>query len=293
MRCYPSTGTIDPGPEEDYEPNLEGPGAVTREESLRVRSLEHLSGRQPDHAGEAAHFKRIVIAPEGAGVADEASRRSRYVCSCGCGMEINPVLLRYPRCSPLATSDRPSRPEPGLLPARRWARELVDSEGLGYVCASALQSCLATLLAEINRLSSRWSRGPAPERAAQQESAQPPATQAEPPSGPGRARRANDLGFDELVGQLLSAEDEAIDLMLAGREGPTANLLKCFGHLNLDGPEQRPVARAYAALALALADLRAKPDELQSVCSALLRLLDSRNQVLKLVGEIANDEGRS
>jgi len=30
-RCYPSTGTIDPGPEEDYEPNLEGPGAIPRE----------------------------------------------------------------------------------------------------------------------------------------------------------------------------------------------------------------------------------------------------------------------
>lgn len=27
-RCYPKTGTIEPGPEEDYEPNLEGPGAI-------------------------------------------------------------------------------------------------------------------------------------------------------------------------------------------------------------------------------------------------------------------------
>lgn len=27
-RCYPETGTLDPGPEESYEPNLEGPGAV-------------------------------------------------------------------------------------------------------------------------------------------------------------------------------------------------------------------------------------------------------------------------
>jgi hypothetical protein len=31
-RCYPETGSTDPGPEEDYEPNMEGPGAVTREQ---------------------------------------------------------------------------------------------------------------------------------------------------------------------------------------------------------------------------------------------------------------------
>jgi hypothetical protein len=31
-RCYPKTGTIDPGPESDYEPNMEGPGAVTVDE---------------------------------------------------------------------------------------------------------------------------------------------------------------------------------------------------------------------------------------------------------------------
>ena len=31
-RCYPGSGSIDPGPEEDYRPNLEGPGAVTEEE---------------------------------------------------------------------------------------------------------------------------------------------------------------------------------------------------------------------------------------------------------------------
>ena len=30
-RCYPETGTIDPGPEESYKPNLEGPGAVMAE----------------------------------------------------------------------------------------------------------------------------------------------------------------------------------------------------------------------------------------------------------------------
>lgn len=30
-RCYPETGTVDPGSEDEYEPNLEGPGAVARE----------------------------------------------------------------------------------------------------------------------------------------------------------------------------------------------------------------------------------------------------------------------
>ena len=34
-RCYPATGKNDPGPEDDYEDNLEGPGAVTREEYLK------------------------------------------------------------------------------------------------------------------------------------------------------------------------------------------------------------------------------------------------------------------
>jgi hypothetical protein len=32
-RCYPSTGTSDPGPEGNYEENLEGPGAITREKA--------------------------------------------------------------------------------------------------------------------------------------------------------------------------------------------------------------------------------------------------------------------
>jgi hypothetical protein len=31
-RCWPSTGTVEPGPEGEYEPNMEGPGAITREE---------------------------------------------------------------------------------------------------------------------------------------------------------------------------------------------------------------------------------------------------------------------
>jgi hypothetical protein len=38
-KCYPATGKIDPGPEEEYEENLEGPGAVTAEEH-RLHSTE-------------------------------------------------------------------------------------------------------------------------------------------------------------------------------------------------------------------------------------------------------------
>lgn len=34
VRCYPETGKIDPGPEEDYEGNLEGPGAIAQDEYL-------------------------------------------------------------------------------------------------------------------------------------------------------------------------------------------------------------------------------------------------------------------
>jgi hypothetical protein len=33
-RCYPTTGTIEPAPEDEYEDNLEGIGAVTKEEYL-------------------------------------------------------------------------------------------------------------------------------------------------------------------------------------------------------------------------------------------------------------------
>jgi hypothetical protein len=29
-RCYPATGKITPGPEEDYEDNLDGPGAIPK-----------------------------------------------------------------------------------------------------------------------------------------------------------------------------------------------------------------------------------------------------------------------
>jgi hypothetical protein len=36
-RCWPSTGTVEPGPEEGYEENLEGPGAVTADDYRRVR----------------------------------------------------------------------------------------------------------------------------------------------------------------------------------------------------------------------------------------------------------------
>jgi hypothetical protein len=50
-RCYPDNpfkraprDRIDPGPEEDYEPNLEGPGAVpklTKYEVTITRTIEH------------------------------------------------------------------------------------------------------------------------------------------------------------------------------------------------------------------------------------------------------------
>jgi hypothetical protein len=47
-RCYPSTGALDPGPEEVYEDNLEGIGAVTKEEYMGMptnvlRSKEELT----------------------------------------------------------------------------------------------------------------------------------------------------------------------------------------------------------------------------------------------------------
>jgi hypothetical protein len=41
-RCYPSQGSIDPGAEEEYAPNLEGIGAVTFEEHQK----EHPEARQ-------------------------------------------------------------------------------------------------------------------------------------------------------------------------------------------------------------------------------------------------------
>ena len=44
-RCYPATGKVDPGPEEDYEPNLEGPGAVSaaRERPIELARPEDLA----------------------------------------------------------------------------------------------------------------------------------------------------------------------------------------------------------------------------------------------------------
>lgn len=35
-RCYPKTGTIEPAPEDEYEDNLEGLGAITKEEYLKT-----------------------------------------------------------------------------------------------------------------------------------------------------------------------------------------------------------------------------------------------------------------
>lgn len=39
LRCYPESGNLDPGPEDEYESNLEGPGAVTLEEHLADRPI--------------------------------------------------------------------------------------------------------------------------------------------------------------------------------------------------------------------------------------------------------------
>jgi hypothetical protein len=44
-RCYPSTGTIDPDAEEEYEPNLEGPGAIAREEYAERCAVVQGGGR--------------------------------------------------------------------------------------------------------------------------------------------------------------------------------------------------------------------------------------------------------
>ena len=55
-RCYPELGSIDPGPEEDHETNLEGPGAVTIEE---YRGSEVPDGRQllRERVASGAHLK--------------------------------------------------------------------------------------------------------------------------------------------------------------------------------------------------------------------------------------------
>jgi len=40
-RCWPQSpsAAIDPGPEENYEPNMKGPGAITREQYLAANPV--------------------------------------------------------------------------------------------------------------------------------------------------------------------------------------------------------------------------------------------------------------
>lgn len=73
IRCYPNNpckrenkDRVDPGPEEDYEPNLEGPGAVTKSATTGIARtvVALMSGRfavavvQEDVAGYAVDTTR-------------------------------------------------------------------------------------------------------------------------------------------------------------------------------------------------------------------------------------------
>lgn len=53
-RCYPNVGTIEPGPEDEYEPNMEGVGAVTKEEYLKSRKKK--AGSPPRHPTNTSCF---------------------------------------------------------------------------------------------------------------------------------------------------------------------------------------------------------------------------------------------
>lgn len=55
-RCYPTTGTLDPGPEQDHGPNLEGPGAV----AIGSKSV----GRRPDQDEELTTRNAVVESAE-------------------------------------------------------------------------------------------------------------------------------------------------------------------------------------------------------------------------------------
>jgi hypothetical protein len=46
-RCYPNTGTIEPGPEEEYEPNMEGIGAVTAAEYQAAKKKNEKKTSRP------------------------------------------------------------------------------------------------------------------------------------------------------------------------------------------------------------------------------------------------------
>jgi hypothetical protein len=62
IRCYPKTGTIDPGPESDYEPNMdyepgmEGPGAVTLEEYQRQQEATNAASTDSPAVERAVAF---------------------------------------------------------------------------------------------------------------------------------------------------------------------------------------------------------------------------------------------
>jgi len=66
-RCYPETGTLDPGPEDTYLLNLEGPGAVTQAE-YRARpvavpgaSLKHGPRVKIPEPGDTILVKAIIL----------------------------------------------------------------------------------------------------------------------------------------------------------------------------------------------------------------------------------------
>jgi len=56
-RCYPDTGTIDPGSEGDYEPNLEGPGAVT----LAEYRASPRPDDEPEIPVESSYKPRLLV----------------------------------------------------------------------------------------------------------------------------------------------------------------------------------------------------------------------------------------
>jgi hypothetical protein len=66
-RCYPTTGTIEPDPEEEYEDNLEGPGAITKEEylaGLREKIEGHLVEMRKDLPAVTAETPKTPRAPK-------------------------------------------------------------------------------------------------------------------------------------------------------------------------------------------------------------------------------------
>ena len=48
-RCYPATGKIQPGPEDDYEDNMDGPGAVTSITAKRDAEIDRRIMARAEH----------------------------------------------------------------------------------------------------------------------------------------------------------------------------------------------------------------------------------------------------